>query len=104
MYCNDCNKHALSGLYECSCCRRNICNQCCVNDKYLLCNSCDEKFRKGEICDQDIDSWLVTCENCGNKWDGNAQCNCWEYDFSLIFENDSENDSENISDNEDDLV
>lgn len=20
---------------------------------------------------------LVQCENCGNIWDGNAQCNCW---------------------------
>ena len=21
---------------------------------------------------------LVTCEDCGNQWDGYAQCNCWE--------------------------
>ena len=21
---------------------------------------------------------FVTCEYCGNEWDGNAQCNCWE--------------------------
>jgi hypothetical protein len=21
---------------------------------------------------------LVTCEYCGNAWDGNAQCNCYE--------------------------
>ena len=21
---------------------------------------------------------LVTCEYCGNVWDGNAQCNCYE--------------------------
>ena len=22
---------------------------------------------------------LVSCDNCGNIWDGNAQCNCWEW-------------------------
>ena len=22
---------------------------------------------------------LVLCHDCGNIWDGNAQCNCWEY-------------------------
>lgn len=26
---------------------------------------------------------LVKCENCGNIWDGYAQCNCWQYsDYS----------------------
>ena len=25
----------------------------------------------------DIQSF-VKCEYCGNEWDGNAQCNCWE--------------------------
>lgn len=23
------------------------------------------------------DNSLIKCENCGNIWDGNAQCNCW---------------------------
>lgn len=27
---------------------------------------------------------LVQCDNCGNIWDGNAQCNCWQ--FTLIEE------------------
>ena len=22
---------------------------------------------------------LVLCHDCGNIWDGNAQCNCWEF-------------------------
>jgi len=22
---------------------------------------------------------LILCHYCGNIWDGNAQCNCWEY-------------------------
>ena len=25
---------------------------------------------------------LVTCEYCGNEWDGNAQCDCYNYIFS----------------------
>jgi hypothetical protein len=24
---------------------------------------------------------LEQCENCGNIWDGYAQCNCWQMDF-----------------------
>jgi hypothetical protein len=95
MNCDDCKKYDSKSLYECSCCRINICNKCYVDDKYLLCNSCDEKFRIGEICDEDIESWLVTCENCGKKWDGNAQCNCWEYDLRFSSE------SEHLTDNED---
>jgi predicted ATP-dependent serine protease len=22
---------------------------------------------------------LITCDYCGNRWDGCAQCNCWGY-------------------------
>ena len=25
---------------------------------------------------------LVTCGDCGNQWDGYAQCNCWEYNYN----------------------
>ena len=27
---------------------------------------------------------LVTCEYCGNVWDGNAQCNCYESDEQIM--------------------
>ena len=102
MYCEDCNKYASNGLYECSCCRISICKDCYVDNKYLLCVLCYEKFRKGEINDQDIYSWLVKCEKCGNMWDGYAQCNCWEFDFSLSFENDNinENNGNNMTNKE----
>jgi hypothetical protein len=101
--CEDCNKYDSNGLYECSYCRSNICEYCYVDEKYLLCKSCNEKFRKKEINEKDMYSWLITCEKCGNMWDGNAQCNCWEYDFSLTFESDNEggSDDENMTDNED---
>lgn len=23
--------------------------------------------------------WLEQCDNCGNIWDGNAQCNCFQW-------------------------
>ena len=32
---------------------------------------------------------MMQCENCGNIWDGYAQCNCWQWDYPLP-EEDSE--------------
>jgi hypothetical protein len=29
---------------------------------------------------------LEQCENCGNIWDGYAQCNCWQYNYHEEFE------------------
>lgn len=26
--------------------------------------------------------WLEQCDNCGNIWDGYAQCNCWQWDHN----------------------
>jgi hypothetical protein len=23
--------------------------------------------------------WMEQCDNCGNIWDGYAQCNCWQW-------------------------
>lgn len=31
-------------------------------------------------CNSEFEYELVTCGNCGNQWDGMAQCNCWRYD------------------------
>jgi hypothetical protein len=31
----------------------------------------------------------MQCENCGNIWDGYAQCHCWQWDYPLP-EEDSE--------------
>lgn len=31
--------------------------------------------------------WLEQCENCGNIWDGYAQCNCWQMNY---YESDDE--------------
>lgn len=25
--------------------------------------------------------WMEQCDNCGNIWDGYAQCNCWQYNW-----------------------
>tara|TARA_B110000305_G_C19143218_1_gene494505 strand:- start:72 stop:377 length:306 start_codon:yes stop_codon:yes gene_type:complete len=83
--------------YECSSCRLTFCQNCCINDVYLLCKCCDVKFKIGELKEKDINWWLVKCENCGNIWDGNAQCSCLGYDFSFI-ESESEPESEPESD------
>ena len=38
-------------------------------------------FRSGKILyyDTEIPDNMIQCENCGNIWDGNAQCNCYLY-------------------------
>ena len=36
---------------------------------------------------------LVKCGNCGNMWDGAAQCNCWGLDFYEEEEEEEENES-----------
>jgi len=25
--------------------------------------------------------WMEQCDNCGNIWDGYAQCNCWQMNW-----------------------
>ena len=33
--------------------------------------------------------WLEQCENCGNIWDGYAQCNCWQIGYDDVdYDND----------------
>ena len=42
--------------------------------------------------------YLITCENCGNKWDGYAQCNCHQikcYEFDSDSSDEHEQDLEN---------
>lgn len=33
-----------------------------------------------EYENQYYEEYLVTCENCGRMWDGNAQCNCYMFE------------------------
>lgn len=89
--CNECHNND-NVLYECCCCRSNVCSKCCVNNDYLLCKSCSSTE---DLTDEDMYTWLIKCDKCGNMWDGNAQCNCWIYDFTLEQEDDiNENDNE----------
>jgi hypothetical protein len=37
---------------------------------------------------------LIKCENCGNIWDGCAQCNCWQWsEYKEADDNENENNS-----------
>ena len=36
--------------------------------------------------------WLEQCDNCGNIWDGNAQCPCWQINHEEEDEEDQEDD------------
>jgi len=51
------------------------------------------------------------CDNCGNVWDGNAQCNCWQWMYSAFDEfeeldesSDGEDDSNDGGDDSDDVT
>ena len=37
---------------------------------------------------------LITCDNCGNRWDGYAQCNCYQIKCYDLIESDDEQDLE----------
>ena len=56
----------------------------------------DDEFysaRSWSSSDEETDENLVTCDRCGRRWDGNAQCfPCFSHD-----ESDQENDKEGIS-------
>ena len=41
--------------------------------------------------------WLEQCDNCGNIWDGNAQCPCWQ-----INHDDEEDEDEEEQEDDDD--
>jgi hypothetical protein len=41
---------------------------------------------------------LIKCENCGNEWDGCAQCNCWGREmYQRQFDEDNNNEDEEKS-------
>ena len=49
-----------------------------------LCYPCEEENIQIEYLIE-IGS-LFKCENCGNIWDGNAQCNCWTFEDIIDYE------------------
>ena len=51
-----------------------------------LCCPCYEKQLNDDYNE------MVTCELCGNIWDGHAQCNCWEW--YNIFDDEEEYDND----------
>jgi hypothetical protein len=54
------------------------CSSCCTNfSKQHEPNFCPNKNCINNVIGID---GLVKCENCGNIWDGFAQCNCWQYE------------------------
>jgi hypothetical protein len=93
-----------------------VCPYCKTKYEWVNYNCClleEEQEREREI-EQDIEIWreqeqqqeqqqqqeddddLVTCGNCGNRWDGYAQCNCWGYMMYDNYENNNyENDTHN---------
>ena len=63
-----------------------------LDDYY--CDDYDGDYDTGYIKPED----LITCGNCGNIWDGYAQCNCYQircYDSDSSVEQEQEQDLEN---------
>ena len=93
-----CVKCSANGLYSCENCNSDICKSCCVDDEFILCPDCNTLFENKELTSDDICSlsmsmsMSIKCENCGNCWDGNAQCQCWDlyYDEPNLDETDNE--------------
>lgn len=82
MYCYDCEENNNDDvIYTCEYCDQDICQKCIKKDDYILCGPCSEQFLTNLIRKEDIDNnkRLIQCNNCGNRWDGNAQCNCYLY-------------------------
>jgi len=38
------------------------------------------------------------CDDCGNVWDGNAQCNCWQWNWQLHYYDHNGDDDEAAND------
>jgi hypothetical protein len=45
--------------------------------------------------------WLEQCDNCGNIWDGNAQCPCWQINHEEEEDEEDQEDDEDQEDEED---
>lgn len=47
-----------------------------------------------------LDDGRTQCDNCGNIWDGNAQCTCLQWMYSAFDQYDDSDNSDNESDHE----
>ena len=47
---------------------------------------------------------MQECDDCGNVWDGNAQCNCWQSNWQLhYYANNGDDEAANDSGYDDDV-
>lgn len=72
-------------MYYCEDCNTRLTDDIKFSDK--LCYPCKEIIDKKEYTEYLIEiGSLFKCENCGNIWDGNAQCNCWTFEDIIDYE------------------
>ncbi len=70
--CGVCSEKNDEGTFDCENCGIEMCKDCeYIGNSYILCSGC-----KYELY---IQEYMVECEWCKNVWDGNAQCNCYEW-------------------------
>ena len=66
-------------MNRCTKCNTLLTDDIKYSDK--ICCPCEEDIINDEYVEHLIDiGHLTRCENCGNIWDGNAQCNCWTFE------------------------
>jgi hypothetical protein len=66
-----------------------------LNDK--MSNSLDDYYCDDYDGDDGNDEYeqnntqdLIKCGNCGNRWDGYAQCNCYQLEYYRIYDHDEQ--------------
>lgn len=99
--CQDCDEKTTTNI--CEYCQKEICMDCeGPENNYILCRKCYYNLyveQKITVTDMMLKHGsLIQCGSCGNIWDGNAQCNCYEYfDFQKIDTDDELTDEEDLS-------
>ena len=77
------------------------CSNCWHGYKRCECDSLENSSKEEELDENNLENNLETdsdytkdyfddfvkCDNCGNIWDGNSQCNCWGYSENDYTEN-----------------
>ena len=72
-------------MNRCKNCNTLLTDDIAYSDK--LCYPCEEENMHEEYIEHLIEiGHLTQCENCGNIWDGNAQCNCWTFEDIIEYE------------------
>lgn len=82
--------HDTKEITNCDYCEKDMCNPCKkgIENKYKLCTACHLHFYVWkldtiELIDVKMGNAYI-CNNCNRIWDGNAQCDCYEFGWDEL--------------------